>query len=77
MLQDSIDERINALTAREYEVMSYVIGGVLNKQIAAYLNISQKTVKAHRGKVMEKMGTGSVAELVRQCEAVDIGPEHV
>ncbi len=76
-LQNSIDKRVSALTAREHEVMRYVISGVLNKQIAAYLNISEKTVKAHRGQVMQKMAAGSVAELVRLCETVDIAPEQM
>ena len=71
-------ERIQAcllsLTLREREVMEYVIGGWLNKQIAAELAISEKTVKIHRGCVMHKMGVHSVAELVRQCETAGIAP---
>lgn len=60
-----IASRIAALTEREREVMQCVIEGRLNKQIAAELDISVKTVEAHRAKVMEKMGAGSVAELVQ------------
>lgn len=65
---ETIDEARNhfhSLTAREREVMQLVVKGRLNKQIAADLNISEKTVKAHRAKVMHKTGAGSVAELVR------------
>jgi FixJ family two-component response regulator len=62
------------LSPRELEVMQCVIRGSLNKQIAAELGIAEKTVKAHRGQVMEKMAAGSVAELVRDCEAAGIKP---
>ena len=70
----SINERINALTPREYEVMTYVTTGMLNKQIAAELGISEETVKIHRGRVMQKLGIVSVAELVRLCEKAGITP---
>jgi FixJ family two-component response regulator len=70
----SINEHIKSLTPREYEVMSYVITGMLNKQIAAELFISEETVKIHRGRVMQKLGIVSVAELVRLCEKVGISP---
>ena len=60
------------LTAREREVLECVIRGHRNKQIAAELGISEKTVKVHRGRVMQKMGVRSVAELVHLCETVDI-----
>ena len=62
------------LSAREREVMECVIAGRLNKQIAFDLGISEKTVKAHRGRVMEKAEVRSVAELVRLCETVGIQP---
>ena len=62
-----IEARIARLTAREREVLDHVIAGRLNKQIAADLDISLKTVKAHRGKVMEKMEAKSVAALVDMC----------
>ncbi len=71
-----INERINSLTPREYEVMTYVATGMLNKQIAAELGISEETVKIHRGRVMQKLGIESVAELVRLCEKVGIEPNQ-
>jgi RNA polymerase sigma factor (sigma-70 family) len=64
-----IEARLAKLSPREREVMSHVIAGRLNKQIAADLGISLKTVKVHRAKVMEKTGVGSVAALVDLCRA--------
>jgi FixJ family two-component response regulator len=61
-------ERSDLLSNREREVMNLVITGMLNKQIASQLGITQATVKAHRGKVMNKLGLTSVADLVRLCE---------
>jgi FixJ family two-component response regulator len=60
-----LKEKLNALTKREYEVMTLVAAGRLNKQIAADLGISEVTVKLHRGQVMRKMKTKSLTELVR------------
>ena len=65
-------ERFDALTSREREVMSLVVAGLLNKQIAAELGISEVTVKIHRGRVMNKMGVQSLAELVRMTERLEI-----
>jgi FixJ family two-component response regulator len=62
--RSSIGVRVAALTPRENQVMAHVVAGHLNKQIAAGLGISEKTVKVHRARVMKKMGAGSVAELV-------------
>jgi FixJ family two-component response regulator len=70
----SIDEHIKRLTPREHEVMTYVITGMRNKQIAFELDISEETVKIHRGRVMQKLGIDSVAELVRICEKAGIAP---
>ena len=67
-------ERVAALTPREQEVMTWVITGMLNKQIAGELEISEETVKIHRGRVMQKLGVVSVAELVRLCGKVGIPP---
>jgi FixJ family two-component response regulator len=64
-LRSMVAERLAALTEREREVMARVIEGKPNKLIAAELDISVKTVEAHRAKVMEKMGAASVAELVQ------------
>jgi two-component system response regulator FixJ len=72
----NIRGRIDLLTAREHEILRYVITGMLNKQIAYELGIAEKTVKVHRGRVMEKLGVGSVAELVRLAEKADIKPPH-
>ena len=70
----SINERISKLTPREYEVMTYVITGMLNKQIAGEMSISEETVKIHRGHLMRKLGIVSVAELVRLCQLTGISP---
>jgi FixJ family two-component response regulator len=64
--------RFETLTAREREVMALVVRGMLNKQIAFALGASEKTVKIHRGRVMEKMNVQSVADLVRAGQK--IGP---
>ena len=70
----SINEHIKIITPREYEVMSYVITVILNKQIAAELMISEETIKIHRGRLMQKLGIVSVAELVHLCEKGGISP---
>jgi len=67
---NSINARINSLTGREREVMERVTAGLLNKQIAAELNLSEITVKLYRRQVMDKMRAGSLAELVKLCERV-------
>jgi FixJ family two-component response regulator len=67
---DEIRRRIATLSERERETMAWVVTGALNKQIAGELDIAERTVKAHRSKMMEKMGVTSVAELVRLCDAV-------
>ena len=61
-----------SLTPREREIMALVVSGLLNKQIAAELAISEITVKAHRGRVMRKMQVGSLAELVRVAAALGV-----
>jgi FixJ family two-component response regulator len=64
--------RLSTLTPREHEVLLHVLAGELNKQIAATLGTSEKTVKVHRGRVMHKMRVQSVADLVRLCEKAGI-----
>lgn len=66
----SLQARFKTLTAREREVMKHVAAGLMNKQIAAEIGLSEITVKIHRGNVMKKMSAGSVAELVRMAEAL-------
>ena len=65
-------ERLESLTPRERDVLEGVIAGHLNKQIAGDLGIAEKTVKVHRGRVMEKMGAGSLAELVHLSERLGL-----
>ncbi len=65
-------DRYESLTAREREVMRHVASGLLNKQIAAELNITEDTVKFHRGHIMRKMRADSFADLVRMAENLGI-----
>lgn len=70
--------RLDKLTPREFEVLQYILGGVTNKQVADDLGISEKTVKIHRGKVMQKLDVSSAAELgwVSACSDVAIKKNH-
>jgi FixJ family two-component response regulator len=65
-------DRYQSLTAREQEVMQQVISGLLNKQIAGELKITEDTVKFHRGHIMRKMQADSLADLVRMAETLGI-----
>jgi FixJ family two-component response regulator len=68
----SLKERFAKLTPRELEVLTHVIAGQLNKQIAGDLGTVEKTVKVHRGRAMSKLGVRSVADLVRLAERAGI-----
>lgn len=67
-----IQERVESLTPREREVFALVVTGMLNKQIAFEMGISEKTIKAHRARVMQKMQVDSLADLVRMAEKAGI-----
>jgi FixJ family two-component response regulator len=67
--------RLAALTPRENEVMQLVISGLLNKQIAAQLGTSERTVKIHRGQAMRKMGADSLPDLVRMAGRLGISSQ--
>lgn len=70
--RQAVRQRYLTLSAREREVMALVISGLLNKQIAAELGISEITVKAHRGQVMRKMNADSLADLVRLAATLNV-----
>jgi len=71
--REATESRLATLTAREREVLSHVIAGRLNKQIAADLGTAEKTIKVHRARGMQKMRVRSVAELVRMMERTHPG----
>jgi FixJ family two-component response regulator len=65
-----------SLTPREREIMALVASGLMSKQIAAQIDLSEITVKVHRSHIMKKMGARSVADLVRMAEALGLKPLH-
>ena len=67
-----LQQRLSSLTPREREVLPLVISGLLNKQAAAELGISEVTLQIHRGSIMKKMGAGSLADLVRMAGTLEI-----
>ena len=69
---EELRSRFASLTSREREVMKRVVAGLLNKQIGAELGTSETTVKIHRHQVMEKMGAGSLPELVRMADRLGV-----
>jgi FixJ family two-component response regulator len=66
--------RIDKLTPREFEVLRFVVMGLLNKQIAAEMHTAEKTIKVHRGRVMQKLGVTSVPDLVRVSQRAGVSP---
>jgi len=71
----TLRERYASLTPREREVLSWVVSGLLNKQVGAELSMTEATVKAHRGKIMHKMKADSLADLVRIAGRLEV-PTH-
>jgi FixJ family two-component response regulator len=65
---------LDLLTPREFQVMQLVVTGMLNKQVGGELGMAEKTVKVHRGRVMQKLGVTSVPELVRLVEKAEVPP---
>jgi FixJ family two-component response regulator len=71
----SLRERFETLTPRERQVMTEVLKGRLNKQIAGDIGVSEVTVKFHRGQVMRKMKASSLLDLARMAEKLKLAPE--
>ena len=65
---------LDLLTPREFEVMQLVIRGMLNKQVGGELGVAEKTVKVHRGRLLQKLGVVSVAELVQLVQKAEVRP---
>lgn len=65
-------ELLKLLIPREHEVLGYVLSGIINKQIGLKLNIAVKTVKTHRGHIMQKLHADSVADFVRLAEKAGV-----
>jgi len=68
----SLRGKFETLSPREQEVMAYVTGGLMNKQIAHEIGITENTIKVHRGNAMRKMGAKSVADLVRMADLLGV-----
>ena len=67
-----IQKRVDALTPREHEVFTLLISGMLNKQVAYRIGTTERTIKAHRSRIMEKMKADSLADLVRHAERLGV-----
>jgi len=72
--REEIARKLATLTLREREVLEHVVAGQLNKHIAASLGTVEKTIKVHRGRIMQKMGAASLVELVRMADMAGIPP---
>jgi FixJ family two-component response regulator len=72
---EKIKKDFRTLTPREKEVIALVTSGLMNKQIAAKLGVTEITVKVHRGNVMRKMSANSLAELIRMSDALELKHE--
>ena len=70
--QEALAQRLARLTPRELQVLALVVTGMLNKQIAGQLGTSERTIKVHRARVMQKMEAGSVADLVRIADRLGV-----
>jgi FixJ family two-component response regulator len=68
----AIQDRLTSLTPREYEVLTLIITGMLNKQVAYELGTTEKTIKVHRARILEKMNCESLAQLVRLAEKAGV-----
>jgi FixJ family two-component response regulator len=68
-------ERFESLTPRERELVPWVVSGLLNKQIADAIDVTEATVKVHRSQLMRKMGASSMADLVRMTEKMGIAAQ--
>jgi FixJ family two-component response regulator len=71
-MTSSLRARFDSLTPREQEIIALVASGLMNKQIAAEIGVSEVTVKVHRGNVMRKMGAKSLADLIRMADILGI-----
>jgi FixJ family two-component response regulator len=71
-----LEERQDSLTSRERETFTLITTGLLNKQVGAELGTTERTIKAHRARIMNKMGAGSLAELVQMAEILQIHSAH-
>ena len=70
--KQSLQRRLHSLTVREYEILTLVVDGLLNKQIAYALNMSENTVKTHRARIMRKMEVDSLVKLVKMTEKAGV-----
>jgi RNA polymerase sigma factor (sigma-70 family) len=72
--RNEVRRLLDLLTPREFEVMQLVTTGMLNKQIGGELGVAEKTIKVHRGRLMQKLGATSVAELVQMVQRAEVPP---